>query len=239
MTNIIRLNEAINDYVSRPVITELGEPELAIRPNIYVAGLGANATVEPNQLLIDGNFGQTNPAPFFGVGTGSLTLKSDANGAYIAMNKKGIRTGVVINTKENKGSLVIMKFRINDIFAGAERLFSVGNGATNGNSNFAVPTFTTPVKAFGGIPSLPLRPIDNKVHTIATYCGGGRELVFLDGVKYAVASNLVPINELAGVGINTRSFQDTPPNDIDLYNFEFYADVLLTEQQIQNYLATL
>lgn len=238
MTNIIRLNEAINDYVSRPVITELGEPEIVIRPNIYAAGLGANATVEPNQLLIDGDFGQTNPAPFSGVGTGSLTLKSDANGAYIAMNQKGIRTGIVINTKENKGSLVIMKFRINDIFAGADRLFSIGLGASPGNSNFNMAIVTGPVKALNSA-VLPPRPIDNKVHTIATYVGGGREIVFLNSEKYTAATGAVPINELTGVGINTRSFLDTTPNNIDLYNFEFYADVSLTEQQIQNYLATL
>lgn len=237
MTNIIRLNESINDYASRPVITALGEPDLAIRPSTYLAALGASTNIDPKQILIDGSYGQINPAPFLGVGTGAMTVKSDVNGAYLAMPQKGIRTGLVMSTKEDRGTFAIIKFRLNDIFSGAERLFSIGP-AGNLTATFSIATVLEPKRltsAYGyGA------PLDNLVHTLAIYHTPGTLYLFIDNKKYAAnTANVSVPNDLTGVGINTRSFADTPPNDLDLYNFELYLDVSLTEQQIINYLKTL
>ena len=238
MTNIIRLNESINDYAARPVITAIGEPDLAIRPSTYLAALGTSTNIDPKQILIDGSYGQTtNPAPFTGVGTGAMTVKSDANGAYLAMPRKGIRTGAVMSTKNDRGTFMVMKYRLNDIFSGAERLFSIGPGSLN-TANFNLATAVDP-KRVGSMYGYSA-PLDNLVHTSAIYSALGTVYLFVDNKKYSTASGLVTIpNDLTGVGINTRSFADTPPNDLDLYNFELYLDISLTEQQIIDYLKTL
>ena len=238
MTNIIRLNESINDYAARPVITALGEPDLAIRPSTYLAALGTSTNIDPKQILIDGSYGQTtNPAPFIGVGTGAMTVKSDANGAYLAMPQKGIRTGIVMSTKNDKGTFVVIKCRLNDIVSGAERLFSIGPGSLN-TANFNLATAVDPkrVDSLYGYSA----PMDNLVHTFAIYNAPGALYLFADNKKYfTVSGSVTTPNDLTGVGINTRSLADTPPNDLDLYNFELYLDVSLTEQQIIDYLKTL
>lgn len=236
MTNIIRLNESNNTYASKPVITALGEPDIAIRPSIYVAGLGANATVTARQLLIDGNFGQNNPAPFLGVGTGSLTVKSDTNGTYLAMNQVGIRTGIVIDTKQDKGTLVIIKVRVKDILADNTRLLSIGQ-ASIGLSSLSILTALTPTKKLT-VSSVPM-DMDANIHTFAIYTRLGQTVIFIDGNKTIASGSSTPTNEKTGVGINTRSFADTTPNNIDLYNFELYVDTVLTDQQILDYLKTL
>nr|WP_313091645.1 hypothetical protein [Moraxella sp. CTOTU48268] len=238
MTNIIRLNESINDYAARPVITALGEPDLAIRPSTYLAALGTSTNIDPTQILIDGRFGQTtNPAPFIGVGTGAMTVKSDANGAYLAMPQKGIRTGTVMSTRNDRGTFMAVKYRLNDIFSGSDRLFSVGQG-TLATANFNVATLLDPkrMENLSGYSA----PMDNLVHTLAIYSVPGTVYLFVGNKKYSAAFGSVTTpNDLTGVGINTRSFSDTPPNDLDLYNFELYLDVSLTEQQIIDYLKTL
>lgn len=61
MTNIIRLNEAINDYVSRPVITELGEALIALNASTHIAELGSKSAISPSDILIDGSYGQSTP----------------------------------------------------------------------------------------------------------------------------------------------------------------------------------
>lgn len=236
MTNIIRLNESNNTYASKPVITALGEPEVAIRPSIYAAGLGANATVTVSQLLIDGNYGQINPSPFLGVGTGSLTLKSDTNGTYLTMNQVGIRTGLVIDTKQDKGTLAIIKARVNDILVDNARLMSIGS-VTQGLSGFAILTALTPTKKLT-VSSVPMG-MDANIHTFAVYTRPGQTVIFIDGNQTVASGSATPINEKTGVGINTRSFADTAPNNIDLYNFELYVDTVLTDQQILDYLKTL
>lgn len=240
MTNIIRLNESINDYVSRPVITALGEPEIAIRPSIYVAALGINATVEPNQLLIDGNFGQTNPAPFIGVGTGTLSLKSDANGAYLAMHRKGIRTGNVINARNDRGLFVVMKFRLNDVYDSGQRILSTGNGSS-GNTNSNIKSFIDldGSKGFTTYVGGHKKTLDSNVHTVAIYTANNVSNEYLNGKKVTMPTTFTATpNSIFGVGVNTTAFTDTPAQNLDVYNFEVYTDVILTDQQIADYLLT-
>lgn len=240
MTDIIRLNEAINDYAARPVITRLGEPDLVIKPSTYIDALEESTAISPDRILIDGIYGQTNdPAPFTGVGTGALTLERDENGVYLAMPKIGISTGIVLPTRGDINSLAIIKFRVNDIISDdASRLVSVGSGSGS-TANFRISTHLTPEKVLNSNIGNFSVPVDNNVHTIAIYRGSEDSYLLLGNERYT-ASNLGKSypNGFTGVGFNTSAAYGTPPNDIDLYSFELYLDVRLTEQQIRDYIKT-
>lgn len=236
MTNIIRLDESINDYAARPVITRLGEPDLAIRPSTYLDELGESTSIDPSQILIDGSHGQTvNPAPFTGVREGAMTIKSDVDGVYLAMPQIGIRTDIVMDTRNDRGTLAIIKYRLNDIFEGATRLISAGSGSGS-TANFRLTTDfeTKRVRGVGGFS----HQLDNLVHTVAVYRGPEGYYVFEGDKKYISSSSASIPNDLTGVGINTSSITDPEPNDLDLYGLELYLDVELTEQQIIDYLKT-
>ena len=237
MTDIIRLNESIDDYAARPVITRLGEPDLAIRPSTYLDALGASTNIDPKQILIDGSFGQTvNPAPFAEVGTGAMTIKSDADGVYLAMTQKGLRTNPVMNTRNDRGTLVIIKYRLNDIFTDDSRVMAIGTNTVS-TSGMRLGAFLDPkrVDSNSGYSA----PLDNLVHTIAVYNTPDKFILFEGTEKYTAPRTSQAPNTLIGLRINTATNANLQHNDLDLYGFELYLDVSLTEQQVINYLKTL
>lgn len=241
MTDIIRLNEAINDYAARPVVTRLGEPDMAIKPSTYIDALGESIPINAEQILIDGIYGQTNdPAPFTKTGTGAMTLERDEYGVYLAMPEVGINTGIVLPTRGDINTLLIIKYRINDIISdAASRLVSIGSGSGS-TANFRISTHSSPEKRIESNIGTFSEPVDNNVHTIAIYRGSEDAYLLLGNERYT-ASNLGVTypNGFTGVGFNTSAAYKTASNDIDLYSFELYLDVRLTEKQVREYIKTV
>ena len=77
MTQVIHLNDAIIDYSSRPVITLLGEPILALHPDTYKNKFNSGSVLSVSNVIVDGSIYNTAPVPFNQkVGTGDIVFNS-------------------------------------------------------------------------------------------------------------------------------------------------------------------
>ncbi|MGQ1193917.1 hypothetical protein ACT4YP_14520 [Acinetobacter baumannii] len=258
MTNIIRLNEAINDYLSRPVITQLGEALIAFNASTHITELGSKSEILPSDILIDGSYGQSTPNPFITkVGAGTATVKSDSNGSYVSFNNCGFRAGesaTIFNYDKSKSVLLVCKFRITkiaEVTAGAlftSRIFSINAG---------FPLITLSVTLFGTVKHLSVsvsptevslgEAVAGKVYTMAilrtpTQC----KVLTAETIQNAGPVGLLTGDQIniAGMGLNARSINlgtdgTTPLSNTDIFSCELYGNGDWSDAQIQNYLATL
>ena len=255
MTNIIRLNESTNDYASRPVITALGEPLIAIHPSTYQSELGGLADIAPQKVLVDGNYGQTTPSPFvYKIGTGNTTVKSDSNGAYLSFNQSAIRANdntALFNL--TKSALMIVKFRIAkapNLTSGLTRLFSLNyNGPIvvinaefiNNKIMLAAAGVTSSGSSAGTVIE---ELIVGKIYTAALYRTFDRIYINIDNkvIIDAVDTLYEPFKNaiVRGLGINTRAIDTASPilANTDVFDFELYDNVDVSNKQIADYLLT-
>lgn len=253
MTTIIRLNEAINDYVSRPVITLLGEPLIAINVDTYKDQLGGLATINPSDVLIDGSYGQSKPNPFITkTGKGSASVKTDNNGSYISFNNCGFRSSLddaLFEYDKSQSLLFMTKFRVNKLDSSAKvdqvvRVFSIHqNGplfaisiVSRGNGTYL---------SIGMSGETPITTLElGKIYTIALLRSNSGCKVFVngtvinDGMPNVVGDANSPKEIIRAVGLNTRSidFGDEPNHSVDLFNYALYGNGSWTEAKIANYL---
>lgn len=261
MTNIIRLNEAINDYVSRPVITQLGEPLIALNASTHITELGSKSAISPSDILIDGFYGQANPNPFINkIGAGTATVKSDLNGSYVSFNNCGFRaneSATVFNYDKSKSVLLVSKFRVATLAAvitekPISRIFSFNtNGPLLGLSvslNGTKKYLTVNVGGNNGAETLIEEVAAGKLYTVAILRTPTQCKVFM-GPKTIVSAGSVGTldpnlasEDIKAMGLNVRSIggDDTVPlNSTDIFSYEFYGNGAWSDAQIQNYLSTL
>lgn len=261
MTNIIRLNEAINDYLSRPVITQLGEALIAFNASTHITELGSKSEILPSDILIDGSYGQSTPNPFITkVGAGTATVKSDSNGPYVSFNNCGFRanhTATVFNYDNSKSVLLVCKFRVTkiaEVTAGmpTSRIFSIHKdfplialSATliGTEKHLSVARSSTEV-SLGKV-------VEGKVYTMAVLRTPTHCKVFTpETIQNAGPVNIPAggsdgnLTNISGVGWNTRSVDlgvdgTTPLSNTDVFSWELYGNGDWSDAQIQNYLATL
>lgn len=257
MTNIIRLNEAINDYVSRPVITQLGEPLIALNASTHITELGSKSAISPSDILIDGFYGQANPNPFINkIGAGNATVKSDSNGSYLSFNNCGFRAdenAKIFTYNQSQSALLIAKFRVTTTAAlttdkPVSRIFSshitgpllaISTALQNNKKMLTVSS------ASGDVAIEEI--IVGKIYTIAVLRTSAQVKTFLGGVviNCGTPAPLATNNsteDIKALGINVRSIvidDTTPLNNTDIFSYEFYGNGNWSDAQIQNYLATL
>ena len=258
MTNIIRLNEAINDYVSRPVITQLGEPLIALNASTHITELGGKSSLLPSDILLDGSYGQILPNPFVNkIGAGNATVKSDSNGSYVSFNNCGFRaneSATVFNYDKSKSVLLISKFRVTTLAAvtaenPVSRIFSFNTygpllsfsiSLNNGKKYFTVNV--------GGPEATLEEPIVGKVYVIAVLRTPTQHKVFIGPEKIMDVGSAAPLDpnlaleDIKAIGLNVRSISgsDTVPlSNTDIFSYEFYGNGAWSDAQIQNYLSTL
>lgn len=258
MTNIIRLNEAINDYVSRPVITQLGEPLIALNASTHITELGGKSSLLPSDILLDGSYGQILPNPFIiKIGAGNATVKSDSNGSYVSFNNCGFRaneSATVFNYDKSKSVLLVSKFRVATLAAVTtekpiSRIFSFNTyGPLLGLSVSLVDTkkyLTVNV----GVTEIPIEELTaGKIYTIAVLRTPTQCKVFI-GPKTIVSAGSVggldpnlASEDIKAMGLNVRSIvtdDTTPLSNTDIFSYEFYGNGAWSDAQIQNYLSTL
>lgn len=259
MTNIIRLNEAINDYLSRPVITQLGEALIAFNASTHITELGSKSEILPSDILIDGSYGQSTPNPFITkVGAGTATVKSDSNGPYVSFNNCGFRANelaTIFNYDKSKSILLVAKFRVTAIAAvntgiPTSRIFSYHNygplmAVSVGLSN-AKKYLTVNV---GGGEKIIEEVMAGKIYTMAILRTPTEGKIFTAktiqnlGSAGGLDSNLTS-EDIKAMGLNTRSVylgtdDTTPLSNTDIFSYEFYGNGAWSDAQIQNYLATL
>ncbi|WP_436904852.1 hypothetical protein [Acinetobacter johnsonii] len=257
MTNIIRLNEAINDYVSRPVITQLGEALIALNASTHIAELGSKSDILPSDILIDGSYGQSTPNPFITkIGAGTATVKSDSNGSYVSFNNCGFRaneSATIFNYDKSKSVLLVAKFRVATLAAVTteapiSRIFSLNNigplitlsvGLINTKKHLTVNSGASEV-SLG-------EAVAGKVYTMAvlrtpTQCKVITAETIQNTGSVGSLNPKVTSEDIRAMGLNVKSVvidDSVPLSSTDVFSYEFYGNGNWSDAQIQNYLATL
>ena len=255
MTQIIRLNDSIIDYSSRPVITPLGEPIISIHPETYQNKFSNGETLQPTDILVDGSIGKTAPKPFDkSRGTNPVVFKKDANGSYLNFNKMSIYSDsnrLYYNT--NKSALAVVKFRVNNMdgatanMAAAPRIFTMSPiyqmfhiQLNLDDKNIPFIEFNVTSTPFNAYATVRQPLVLGKIYTAALLRTLTGYIIIVDGVT--VLKNDLPFNtDKLGYPIYDLSlnqsiiFPDRPMVNTDIFGFELYADVDVTEAQLLTY----
>lgn len=259
MTQIIRLNDSINDYSSRPVITPLGEPIISIHPETYQNKFSDGQTLQPTDVIVDGSIGKTAPKPFDKFrGTNPVVFKKDANGSYLNFNKTSIYSDSNrLYYTTNKSALAVVKFRVNNMdgatanMSPPPRIFTMSPNYQMFNIQLNLDDKNNPFIEFNvastgfAIYAAVRQPLVlGKIYTAVLLRTLTACIIIVDGVT--MLKNDVPFNpDQLGYPIYDLSlnqsviFPERLMMNTDIFGFELYADVDVTESQLLTYAKSL
>lgn len=258
MTQVIRLNDAIIDYSSRPVITLLGEPILALHPDTYKNKFNSGSVLSVSNVIVDGSIYNTAPVPFSQkVGTGGIVFNSTVDGNFISTNNCGILSNLTNPLYRWSSSvLVATKFRINslndlDTANEASRLLTVGrtsifNIEIKLDASLVPSINITLPNAAGAYETYTEQLVLGKIYSLIAYRTLNGATVILNGKvvfsstkvfgTFATDSN----NNIQDIFIGGSFYYPAwAKTNADWFGFELYGNVEVTDSQLLTYAKSL
>ena len=258
MTQVIHLNDAIIDYSSRPVITLLGEPILALHPDTYKNKFNSGSVLSVSNVIVDGSIYNTAPVPFNQkVGTGNIVFNSTVDGNFISTNNCGLLSNLTNPLYRWSSSvLVATKFRINslndlDTANEASRLLTVGR-ASIFNIEIKLDASLVPSinincpNAAGAYETYTEQLVLGKIYSLIAYRTLNGATIVLNG-KVVFSSNKAfgtfasdSSNNVRDIFIGGSFFYPSWAKvSADWFGFELYGNVNVTESQLLTYAKSL
>ena len=253
MTQIIRLNDSIIDYSSRPVITQLGEALIAINPDAYKNKFASGAVIKTEDILIDGSVGQIKSNPFIvSSGTGNITYNTSAEGAFLRVNSLNFNTALPspIYTYRT-GVAIAIKFRINSLGEltlpnDIARLFTVSTHTQIGQVAITTKSNNTPQVTVRFLDSAG-RPYDyseplviGKIYSVVLYRGLTNIFAAINGKLVVDRNHAYGIDDLASTQIDLKlngsfAMPAMPKLNLDYFHFSLYGNPTVTPEHVISY----